>query len=208
MTISATTQGLRMGVATSSSRPAVPFDGQVISETDTDSLKVYNGTSWIAVSGLTLVKSQTIGTTVSSVAVTGVFSATYDTYKIVVNGGVGSTNQDLVLKLGSTTTGYYSSTAFITYAGSSSNGANSNGANFPLATHNTNTLFVNTDILNPFNTSPTLINGTAIDPTTTGRAGSIAGYLANNTSYTDFTLTPNGGTISGGTIYVYGYAKA
>ena len=49
MTISATTQGLRMGVATSSSRPTVPFDGQVISETDTDSLKVYNGTSWLNV---------------------------------------------------------------------------------------------------------------------------------------------------------------
>ena len=47
MTISATTQGLRMGVATSTSRPTVPFDGQVISETDTDSLSVYNGTSWI-----------------------------------------------------------------------------------------------------------------------------------------------------------------
>ena len=50
MTISATTQGLRMGVATSSSRPAAPFDGQVISETDTDSLKVYNGTAWVDVS--------------------------------------------------------------------------------------------------------------------------------------------------------------
>jgi hypothetical protein len=35
MTISATTQGIRPGVATSSTRPAVPFDGQVIFETDT-----------------------------------------------------------------------------------------------------------------------------------------------------------------------------
>lgn len=49
MTISATTQGLKPGVCTSSNRPANPFDGQVISETDTDSLKVYNGTSWIGV---------------------------------------------------------------------------------------------------------------------------------------------------------------
>ena len=49
MTISATTQGLRMGVATSTSRPAVPFDGQVISETDTDSLKVYDGSAWVGV---------------------------------------------------------------------------------------------------------------------------------------------------------------
>jgi len=46
MTISATTQGLRMGVATSSSRPAVPFEGQIIYETDTDKVLVYNGTAW------------------------------------------------------------------------------------------------------------------------------------------------------------------
>ena len=49
MTISATTQGIRPGVATSTTRPAVPFDGQVISETDTDTLKVYNGSSWVGV---------------------------------------------------------------------------------------------------------------------------------------------------------------
>ena len=53
MTISATSQGLRMGVATSTSRPAVPFDGQVISETDTDSLKVYNGSAWVGVGTFT-----------------------------------------------------------------------------------------------------------------------------------------------------------
>ena len=49
MTISATTQGIKPGVTTSTNRPTVPFDGQVISETDTDSLKVYNGTSWVDV---------------------------------------------------------------------------------------------------------------------------------------------------------------
>jgi hypothetical protein len=49
MTISATTQGIKPGVTTSTNRPTVPFDGQVISETDTDSLKVYNGTAWVDV---------------------------------------------------------------------------------------------------------------------------------------------------------------
>jgi len=48
MTISATTQGIKPGVCLSSSRPAVPFDGQVISETDTDSLAVYNGSAWVS----------------------------------------------------------------------------------------------------------------------------------------------------------------
>lgn len=34
------------GVCTFSTRPATPFEGQVIYETDTDRLMVYNGTEW------------------------------------------------------------------------------------------------------------------------------------------------------------------
>ena len=46
MTISATTQGLRPGVCTSTNRPASPFEGQMIYETDTDILAIWNGTAW------------------------------------------------------------------------------------------------------------------------------------------------------------------
>jgi phage gp37-like protein len=46
MTISATTQGIRPGVCTSSNRPAVPFDGQVIYMTDVDQTAVWDGTQW------------------------------------------------------------------------------------------------------------------------------------------------------------------
>jgi hypothetical protein len=46
MTISATTQGLRPGVTTSSNRPATPFEGQMIYETDTDMVRVWNGSAW------------------------------------------------------------------------------------------------------------------------------------------------------------------
>ena len=46
MTISATTQGLRPGVTTSSNRPVTPFEGQMIYETDTDKVLVYDGTAW------------------------------------------------------------------------------------------------------------------------------------------------------------------
>jgi len=83
MTISATTQGLRMGVATSTSRPTVPFDGQVISETDTDSLKVYNGTSWLPVGGLVFITSGTV-TAGSSLSFDNCFSATYANYRIIL----------------------------------------------------------------------------------------------------------------------------
>jgi hypothetical protein len=66
MTVSATTQGLKPGVCLSTARPVAPFDGQVISETDTDSLQVYKGSAWGQVSALTLVKAQTIGSAVST----------------------------------------------------------------------------------------------------------------------------------------------
>ena len=49
MTISATNQGLRPGVCTSTSRPTVPFDGMVIYETDTDLVLAWNGSSWASI---------------------------------------------------------------------------------------------------------------------------------------------------------------
>ena len=39
---------IKPGVCTSSTRPAVPFEGQMIYETDTDKVLVYNGTDWYA----------------------------------------------------------------------------------------------------------------------------------------------------------------
>ncbi len=46
MTISATTQGLRPGVVTSTNRPANPYDGMMIYETDTNLVRIWNGTAW------------------------------------------------------------------------------------------------------------------------------------------------------------------
>jgi len=37
---------VKPGVCTSSTRPASPFEGQMIYETDTDKVLVYNGTAW------------------------------------------------------------------------------------------------------------------------------------------------------------------
>ena len=50
MTISATSQGIRPGVCTSSNRPASPFDGQVIYMTDVDQTAVWDGTQWVGTS--------------------------------------------------------------------------------------------------------------------------------------------------------------
>jgi hypothetical protein len=39
---------VKPGVCTSSTRPASPFEGQMIYETDTDKVLVYNGSAWYA----------------------------------------------------------------------------------------------------------------------------------------------------------------
>ena len=38
---------VKPGVCTSSTRPASPYDGQMIYETDTDATKVWNGSAWV-----------------------------------------------------------------------------------------------------------------------------------------------------------------
>ena len=46
MTISATTQGIKPGVCTSTTRPVTPFTGMIIYETDTLLAKVWTGSAW------------------------------------------------------------------------------------------------------------------------------------------------------------------
>ena len=159
-------------------------------------------------SGFTLIKTQTIGTAVASVNVTGAFSATYDNYKILVSGGSASSAQYMTLKLGATATGYYYGHAGRGYNNvDQSTGAGNQTSWARIGLGRSDTLSANFDLQNPFNAKFTALNYFFNDPGTTGEAGAGGGVLNNTTSYTDFTLTPASGTYTGGTIYVYGYTK-
>lgn len=46
MAISNISSGIRSGVCTSTTRPSAPYEGQMIYETDTDRVLVYNGSAW------------------------------------------------------------------------------------------------------------------------------------------------------------------
>jgi len=157
--------------------------------------------------GLVFIKSQVIGTGVASVAVTGAFSNTYDAYKIMVGGGVGSAaNNAIYMTLGSTTTGYYYGVPLVVYSGGTVlSTAGTNTSSWAVGSINTGSLNVNLELIDPFATKITKVYPQIAKDTSGGSGG---GFLNNTTSYTAFTLTPESGTFTGGTIYVYGYKKA
>lgn len=216
MTISATTQGLRPGVCTSSNRPATPFEGQMIYETDTDLTYVYGGSAWQQVaggtavgnSGLVYVKSQTIGSAVSSVTVTGAFSTDYDNYLVQLSGGAATGDANLRITLGSTATGYYAGGIYVGYTGATVFGTNTNNGTFiDMGYGSTNALSGRGEIESPFLAKRTVFRTTPVSTSTSYPMGVFGGYLNDATSYTAFTITASSGTMTGGTITVYGYRK-
>jgi len=187
-------------------------EGQFAYIEATNTTQYYDGAAWQSVggsSGLTLISTTTIGTTVSSVTVTGAFSATYENYRISVTGGVGSTLNYLNLTLGSTTTGYYRGTTNTNYNATASSGGAQNGASFQfVASANTNSMNGQIEIQCPNLAKNTHFFTFTSTASTTGDFSLGSGYLADTTQYTAFTLTTSTGTVTGGTIKVYGYANS
>jgi len=199
---------IRPGVCTSTTRPTVPYEGQLIYETDTDRVAAYNGSAWDYThsSGLVLISSTTIGNAVSSVTVSDAFSSTYDNYRIIVSGGAGSTAGGLGIQMGATTTGYYYAVLRITYAGVATNTFGANLANWrDVGGFNTGGLGLSADIIAPNLAKNTFYFSNQVGNETFSVAGAGGGYLANTTQYTAFSLITSTGTITGGTIKVYGY---
>jgi hypothetical protein len=157
--------------------------------------------------GLRLVKKQTIGSAVSSVTVTSAFNETYDAYRVIVTGGVASTSNYLNIQLSGATSGYKynliysdfgaagifldtaSNASFFNYAGSGT----------------TQGLYMNAEVINPFLAKNTQFSAPAINASI---GGNCLGIHPVATSYTGFAISTNGGTMTGGTIYVYGYGAS
>ena len=163
--------------------------------------------TYLANAGLVYVKSQTIGTGVSSVTVSNAFSADYDAYKITITGGVGSTSVELSMRLGSATTNYRTSIIYTTYISATPqaivNNANTNFQYIGRCTSSTLTFMC--DIRQPFQSLPTFVTSNYVAEDASGVSN---GIQYDNTSFTAFTIFPQLGTLTGGTITVYGYRKA
>ncbi len=156
--------------------------------------------------GMWLVKAQTIGSGVSTVTLTDVFSADYDNYRVIVSGGAASTTNAFNMTFGATVTGYYFGTTNTVWAGTVTGVGVSNGTSAPVGFGTTDALSVDLTVCNPFDAKVTTFYGhnIRIETGASGAARSFGGYLNNTTSYTAFTFTASTGTWTGGTVRVYG----
>lgn len=161
-----------------------------------------------AYAGLVHVSTTTIGTAVSSVTVSNVFSSTFDNYRIVWRVDSASASTGTEMQLGSATSNYkyafrafrWDNTTFSFFSAAASDFYV--GATFAATGAGAGSI----DLYGPNLAKPThytcLSNyGASAD----GWTGHGAGVQTDSTPFTGFTLTPGGGTYTGGTIRVYGY---
>ena len=214
MTISATNQGLRPGVCTSTSRPSTPFDGMMIYETDTNLVLVWDNAAWVMIAdtdsppGLQLIKNEAVGSGLSTLTINNIFSSEFDAYKIVFSNidGTASTGY-LRLQLvdsGGTaaTTNYSSSGIYLTYASTTVNGINETEWRTALGDQN---FGGSVEIFNPFLSVATYAMSMVAD---NSFYRSYAWKHSTASSYTGLKFDPSWGTISGGNIRVYGFRNS
>jgi hypothetical protein len=166
--------------------------------------------------GLRLVKKQTIGSGVSSVTVTGAFSATYEAYKVILVGGVTSTNDAINFQLGPTSVSQYNSQYYqvLIYAnlggGAVTTVSVGNNSVLPYCAYSFGANGYNSSIelLSPFNTKYTEIQAIRGGIAAGANVGTAIGFHNSLNSFSGFQLIPASGTMTGGTIYVYGYGAS
>ena len=184
-------------------------EGQFAYIEASNTTQYYDGAAWQTVGGgLTLIKAQTIGSAVSSVTVSDVFSATYDSYRIIVSGG-GAASAGIVSRftLGASATSYVGSGVEISNTGSAGGftmGTTYLGYVTSATTNNHNGVI---DLLDPYLTQRTTVIASTY-AISSGYARIMVGYHDSATSFTAFTLTASSGTFTGGTIRVYGYQNS
>ena len=187
-------------------------EGQYAYLEDTNATQFYDGSTWQSVGvapGLVLVKTQTIDSGVSIVAVTDAFSATYDSYRIIISGGVGSTFESIAMILGASTTGYYMGSTQVKYssAGQTNLGNNNTASWTGAGVVTTSAISFDNTLINPFLAKTTGISGIFGMHATTGDSKYHGGYHNVASSFTGFTISV-AGTLTGGTIRVYGFANS
>ena len=169
--------------------------------------------SYAAVGGLRLIKTVTVGTAVTTVNVTSCFDTTYANYRVSWSGITASDDGasmqfKMLVSTTANTNGMYGNTYYVvngTTAALTAATAVSNGAAGECGS--LSNAYVNAgwvDVMQPNIASATYTNFLGADDNYL-RFGAYT--VRNTTQYDGIQLLPVSGTLTGGTIRIYGYAN-
>jgi hypothetical protein len=174
--------------------------------------------------GMRLIRKTTIGNGVASVSLgaTGnpLFSSTYENYRIIYAPLASSTTgSNLLFRMRNGSTD--NSSAIYNWAG---NAVNFSGTASQVSGASQTSGFLGygsytaglalgifaIDVINPFLAQMTQLDCSGIGVAVGGTVfrTTIGNYVGANTSFDGITFTPSAGTLTGGTIYVYGYGAS
>jgi hypothetical protein len=174
--------------------------GEVLTASDTN--------TYLANSGLVYITQATIGSGVNIVNMANCFSSTYDNYRVTIRANSGTDSQGVLMQYGTgtaTTSNYKSflNTPFASWTSGADTSVTATDGSFITFAHPTNLTGVS-DVFGP----NLAVNTTSFGSYATDTNGGItAGIQTDNTQFTSLHIA-TGGTITGGTITVYGYRKA
>lgn len=169
--------------------------GEVLTSSDMDRI------------GLWRISTTTVGTAVSSVTVSNCFSSNFDNYRITIAGGTASVQSNISFQLSGITGSVYYQLGYYQSSWSSSSRAD-------YASGATTSVIASDGSVDGYATilelsSPNLAKrkfGSTYSQSANNQY-SMPFQIASTSTATGFTLTPGSGTLTGGTITVYGYNK-
>ena len=195
---------------TSSTSPADTFDGQIISETDTDTLQIYKGAAWGSPSGLVLITSASFSAVTSVSLAADTFSTTYRNYKIIWQVDSTSASGSTTVRMraagaDNTTTSYRQMEVGITQANATTNNAQDNQSTWQGFGQVNSMTF---DCLTPKATAYTTLQGIYTDNNSFSMIGrTLNARFVATTSFDSMSFICSTGTFTG-TYRVYGWADA
>jgi hypothetical protein len=215
-------------VAARSSAIPTPTTGMVsyVGDTGTDTatgatvvnvpqIQAYTGAAWQNIDGLTFISRATVTSGASSVFIDNVFSADFDSYKIMISNLGSNVDSGLLLAIGANASGYYgnqmSTAPYATVSGTvaftNQNATTSYGTGIIASATSKSGGYI--DLQNPFLATTTTLQSFGSDPRPSGFSMRFsAGYHSVASSFTGFTAAFTGATFTTATFAVYGYRKS
>lgn len=216
------------GVCTSTTRPATPYEGQMIYETDTNRVLVYDNTAWVMIAdtdvppalslitptsvsgtGVSLSGSQVVFTSTSSININGCFTDEFTNYKIAFRALGSGAQVSAFFKLRASGTdsssGYDQGGMYCTRSGVTgtlSGTAQTTGWYLTNVTQYARAMFTG-DIFGPKLSEFTTVGGVSYEQ---DAGWWVTGQHQVSTAYDGLTIYITATTMTG-TVSIYGYRK-